>query len=628
MKRIIYTLLVCILVNNFNLLAQERNAGAANTSPIEVTYLGFVQPKSDDIELVPQLTHIISKNPSKDETALKEYKEQLVKQPYTDETNKNNTKKTRNFVPVLEAGYNALGNQGTPSDNTIAINKNNQIVCIVNSSLRYYNATTGAGLAASMALSSFFTSPVNGTKQSNVICDPKVVYDHIADKFIVFAQTCEGNSAKSQLLLAFSKSADPTAGWYVYVFSGNPSALVGQNVWFDYPKIGFSNSDVFISGNLFNNNYDYVQSVLYQINKTKCYAGQTLQNNDALIWYNIAGSPFTMVPMSNGAVGGYGNNMYILSTLQSWSGTNIGIYEVTNSTGNNPQMTDNYVNIPNSPAPGLGDQKNTSLKLDLGDNRGMDGFYLNGVLHYVFHCNATGNYSGISYTRLTKSGNNWVVANNKKITIANKDLGFPSICHFGWNNNDRAALIYFNYSSSNDFPGMKAVFVDHNFNDTPPLEVKTGLNYVNTGAQGGEVRWGDYSGLSRDFSANKPTAWCFGMYGATNNGWTNHFAKITTSSWPTETQETIKQESKAINIYPNPIEDIWKMELNLETEGDLLVNLYDLDGRLVREVMSIYAAQGKHLFSFNKGALATGNYILRITLNNRLINNEKISVAR
>lgn len=610
---------------------QAKNGGKADYAPIQGKYLGFAIPKSDDLELLPQLSHKVSENPSANEKELREYKKTLVKTPTVVPEGKTQHKKTRIFEPVVEVGYTALGNQGTPSDNTIAVNKNNQLICIVNSSLRYYSTQTGAGLQGSIGLQNFFSSAniQNGDLQSSNTCDPKVIFDPQAEKFIVFAQTCDGNSSTSQLLVAFSKTDDPTAGWYYYQFSGNPSAQVGTNVWFDYPKIGVSNSDVFICGNLFNNNYNYVQSVCYQINKTKCFAGNTLAAGDALIWYNIPNNPFTMVPMSNGQSGGYGNNMYLLSTLQSFSGTNIGIYEITNSTANNPQLVDQYVNIASAGAPGLGDQQGTSYKLDLGDNRGMDGFYLGGIMHYVFHCNATGNYSGINYTRLKNVSGNWIVINNTKITVPNTDLGFPSIASFGYGITDQSSLIHFNYSSSTNFPGMKVVYVDNNFTVSNPVEVKTGTGYASVGQQGGEVRWGDYSGLSRVQNAPVATAWCFGMYGNTSHNWTNYFAKITSTGWPTNVNEFNQQDTakSVVTVYPNPlVEDICSISIFLKETGQLDINLLDISGRLVKPIYSTIGIAGDNLFTFNKGALPTGTYFVNIVQNNKLIKNEKISV--
>jgi hypothetical protein len=629
-------LFLCLTYSGINLLfAQDQNgiqAGGAKRMNIQGTYLGFAIPKSDDIELLPMMTPVVSKNESKDESALKLLKEEKMKekeaaiQAGLDEES-TNAQKTRGLDPTLIVGYNALGNQGTPSDNSCAVNKSGQLIAVVNSSIRTYNTNTGAGIGSIVGLQNFFSSISNGSLLTTNTCDPKVIFDPQADRFIVFAQTCAGNSSSSQLLLAFSKTANPSDGFYFYQFSGNQSAAIGTNVWFDYPKIGVSNHDVFVTGNLFTNNYDYEQSVIYQIDKTKCYAGQSLAAADASLWYNIANSPFTMVPMTNGQGGGYGNNMFLVSTDQTLFGTNLAIYEITNAVQNNPQIIDQYVTIPSAPSPADGIQQGTNVDLQIGDNRGMDGFYLNGTIHYVFHSDAGSGYSGVNYSRLKKNGSNWQLQNNKVIKITGKDCAFPSIASMGWTNTDQSALIHFLCSSNSDFPGMRAVFVNDNFQESNPIMVKAGTGYASVFPQNGVTRWGDYSGASRELNASVPTVWVFGMYGNTNNTWTNNFAKISTGAWPTDVEDVQENTESKVQVFPNPIEDVYSIQLDLPESGKIEIDLFDMNGRFVRHVYASQISKGNNLFSFNKGPLANGQYVLQFKLNNQPFKNEKISVT-
>ena len=638
MKKI---LIISLSLISTQIYAQQSNgikAGNAFRAPFEVKYLGEGIPTSDDVELVPQLTHLVSKNESDNEKELEILKEEKMKEKElflsqhpelsTQQQDVSN-KKSRTLDPVFIVGYNALGNNGTPSDNTAAVNTNNQLVCSVNSSLRVYNTTTGAGLASTTSLASFFATPSNGSLLTNSLCDPKVIFDQQAQRFIIFAQTCDGSSNTSQILLAFSKTSDPTptsgTGWYFYTFTGNPSSSIGQNTWFDYPKIGVSNSDVFVTGNLFDNGGNYVESVIYQINKTKCYAGNTINSGDALLWYNIDNNPFTMVPMSNGQTGGYGNNMYLASTKNTAFGPNIALFEITNSTANNPQLTSALIATDTTSSPADAIQSGTSVDLDLGDSRGMDGFYLNGTIHYVFHCDVGAGYSGINYSRITKSGNSWTLK-RRIIKMAGKDLGFPAITSFGYTANDQSAIIGFNYASSSEFPGMKAIYVDHDMTPSNPIEIKTGTGYASVFPSGGVTRWGDYSGMTRVQNATKPTAWHFGMFGNTSHTWTNYFAKISTQGWPLNTSD-IQAENQDLTVYPNPVtEDIFNATITLQAAGIIDVKLLDINGRFVRNIYSGPATKGKILFSFNKGALPSGTYLLNFSLDHQLLQNEKITV--
>ena len=83
-KTLLFLCLTCLGVNL--LFAQDQNgiqAGGARRMNIQGTYLGFAIPKSDDIELLPMMTPVVSKNESKDESALKLLKEQKMKEKET-----------------------------------------------------------------------------------------------------------------------------------------------------------------------------------------------------------------------------------------------------------------------------------------------------------------------------------------------------------------------------------------------------------------------------------------------------------------------------------------------------------------------------------------------------------------
>ena len=64
MKKI---LIISLTLISTHIYAQQSNgikAGNAFRAPFEVKYLGEGIPTSDDVELVPQLTHLVSKNES------------------------------------------------------------------------------------------------------------------------------------------------------------------------------------------------------------------------------------------------------------------------------------------------------------------------------------------------------------------------------------------------------------------------------------------------------------------------------------------------------------------------------------------------------------------------------------
>jgi hypothetical protein len=85
-------------------------------------------------------------------------------------------------------------------------------------------------------------------------------------------------------------------------------------------------------------------------------------------------------------------------------------------------------------------------------------------------------------------------------------------------------------------------------------------------------------------------------------------------------------ESK-VQVFPNPIEDVYSIQLDLPESGKIEIDLVDMNGRFVRHVYASQISKGNNLFSFNKGPLANGQYVLQFKLNNQPFKNEKISVT-
>lgn len=624
-KNIILTTILTFFVA-FGLFAQGEKSGAERIL-IQPKYMGTFVPTPVDGDLLPLIEKLKDNNKGEDDEALKKYKKYWSEIKHAQSPTPPGSNKTAGTIdPIKVIGFDGLDNQGTPSDNTIAISKAGDIIAAVNSRLRIYSTTGPVSGQSNINLSSFFNSVApNGSS----LCDPLVQYDPDFDRFIVFAQTCDADPATSSLLLGFSVTNDPAGAYHYYQIDGNlkkwRSSYPGD-VWFDYPKMAVSQNDIFISGNMFNINSQFIESALYQIDKTKCFAGSTLGNSDAVVWNNFTSNPFTLVPANYGRDGNYGDKMYVMTSRAGNS--YITMFEVTGRVQNSTLSAPNYLSVPqiNQPANGV-QSGGSAIDLNTGDARGMSAIVIDNVIHYVFHSGGPGGYVAINYSRVYVGPNGWK-ADNQLLSIPNVDCAFPAIASAGWNDQDHSTIITFNYSSLSSYPGVKAFYMSDGWQLSNPLEIKTGTNYVNFLASQGVTRWGDYSGIARDHSASVPTVWTFGMAGNNSKRWDNYIAKISTVTFPTGVDAATKSERTEPKIYPNPVRDFWNLALNFEQGGNLKVDLIDITGKKVKDVHSEYVSAGKHAFSFNKGALSAGSYFVRISLNNKIISNEKITVSK
>ena len=231
----------------------------------------------------------------------------------------------KSTTTLPEVGPNFGGNTHngmTPMDNSIAIANNGNIVSVANHSIGYYN-TSGTNLYFRDIVS--FLPPTFGV---SAVCDPVVLYDPRADRFVFFCQEYSTSFtlfSGNRIFICFSKSNDPnTDGWSCYAISGDP--ITGHNDAFDYPKLAVNDSELYISGNLFTEPANtFHQAILFQMYKYPGYAGSTL---NYLYYTNITGSPFTVLPVSNGQGGSFGPGIYCVSTHSS-SGSDINLYKVS-----------------------------------------------------------------------------------------------------------------------------------------------------------------------------------------------------------------------------------------------------------------------------------------------------------
>lgn len=637
MKRILLGVLILqISFTNVWAQATSEKAGDGTRTYIGGTYLGTFQPGEADATLMPELQLIKNEvNKSENETELKLYKDSVNKLKIAAGfINSQSSNKTTGIIePEKTFGFNALANQSLPSDNSIAVGNDGKMIAAVNSSLRVYNPNGSP--AGNVQFFPLFWDPVT---PKNILCDPLVFYDANVDRFIVFTQVCDKGTADNRFLMAFSTTNDPSGQYHYYSFRANLKEILGSanylfDVWFDYPKMAVSKSDVFVTGNLFRNTVlspseiksDFVESAVFQIDKMACFAGST--NPTALVFNNLVGAPFTLVPAGDGLGGHYGEKMHMAVTTRSIGSSNtIRMYTVDTNVQNQPNISTALVSTANYDIPADGVQQGSNVILSTNDSRGMSAMYVNGMVHFVFHCNGPNNYVAINYSRLVRSGTGWALQ-NQLISTPGIDCAYPAVASMAHSSTDQSALIVYNYSGFSHFPGTRAVFINHDFVASNFEELFTGTGAVTVTTDPGETRWGDYCGIARKHNEGRPTVWGFSTHGNSANRWSNHISEIKSRAWIVGTKDVKASESKA-TVYPNPVINRWSVNVDITKAGKLKVVLYDLMGKKVKDVFEANVSVGESEFSFNKNGLAKGSYIVKIFLNEINISNEKIVVAK
>lgn len=608
-------------------LAQK--SAAKKSEVLNAAYMGIVSIKPDAPDWHIKLTsHSISHPETEDGQENEEWDERQIQKErrkytqlsdkqkmganFTPSANNKQTTKTEAEASNLFVGASFEGNTTSnwyPPDNHLAVSNAGIIVSVINSQVSYFSSS-GALLNATT-----FDNLFSDFELSNDLFDPRVMYDEVADRFIMLILN-DRTPTNSKILLCFSITNNPTNGWYLYELSGNP---LDNNSWFDYPSVGLSQNELYISGNAFSNGFD--QALVYQIQKAEGYIGGSLEYQ---YWYDLAGNPFTLAPLSWGQEGSYGPGAYFIATQSANEGSSVKFYDLTDDLNNDPDFvyynitTDYFERGSNAYQPG------SNNKLRTNGSVVRSAFYLDGTVHYAFAMDRqsglpdAAGWNGIAYNRLdvaTATNTRYVLWDN------DIDLAYPGIASSGATETDKAVSMVYLASSSDLFPEMRVVNFDNNQNPSAAITVKEGINTVTVGCDGGSCRWGDYTGAQRQY--NTASVWVLGQAPKNSGNWRNWIAQITPEAVGINPEPTSPSN---ITAYPNPVVDLLNIDFEQTNDAYTQIYLHDLCGKIVKILYAAPLTKGNKTLSFNKQALPAGMYILSISQNGQTNYRTKVMV--
>lgn len=531
-------------------------------------------------------------------------KKALIAQRYPKATGTITESRAASNPPQLATNFEGNSFNGVPNDNDLAISNAGKIVSVTNSRIHIYNAFTQEELA-SRSLGSFASDlNVSGSKY-----DPKVIYDPNNDRFVmIFLNGFTFET--SQIIVAFSKTNDPTQDWNLYALPGNP---LDNDSWSDYPVIGMSGKDLFIGMNTFlngsENNSGFVETCLWQIGLKEGYIGFELNTN----YYNNilpqnARPIFNICPISPAAESDM-ENMYLLSNRNTdLENDSVFLLEVTGRVSDpNAELVITGL-IADQPyvLPVPANQTIDDF-LDTNDGRILGGYYINNRLYYVQSCTDPNNGRTAIYLGLINDVSNAPTIVSRVFSEPGLDYGFPNISWSGISNDDDQSIISFNHSSETDFAGCSAIHVDGSLNGSSRVAIKEGLSGVNV-MQSELERWGDYSGSQRKY--NSPgKVWAVGSMGNGSNGHGTWIGELLSPSIATSISET-HELSHSVEMYPNPFINNTTVEFYSESTNVMRIEIRDMEGKLVKLLLEDRVKKGSNRLLFNANELPSGTYFV------------------
>jgi len=536
-----------------------------------------------------------------------------LRQAYYANLNKGNNYQSTppEITPDIDKSFDgqATGGRGIPNDNHIAISNAGKIVSVQNSSIRVLDEQGKTLLYKTLYL--FANGKIQGF--TNYCYDPKIVYDPIADRFILFFLH-ESKVASNFGVIAFSKTNDPAGEWNFYKIPGNP---LKNDKWSDYPIVAISKEDVFVTLNLLTENTDwrvgFNQSLIWQISKSQGYSGDSLKQKVYSDIRHKNKAIWSICPVQGGFMPTH-PNMYFLSVRPGdLENDSLFLHEINNTlaSGNAALSlkilkTDKPYGVPPvAPQPKGGDSLQTN------DTRVLGGIYHNGQIQYVQTAVIKPYYrSGVFHGML--GINNPKVVNVHYISSDSIDYGYPSIAYAGkGNSGDQASVITFSHVSSKSFPGTSAVYhtrvagFPSYFSDI--LRVKQGIKNIErlSPQQAIHERWGDYTGVQ--YKYNEPgTLWVVGSYGNDLN---------LNGTWIGKLKVTNKIDVESeipLLAYPNPLMEKTALGFSLDNNEKVKVEMCDALGKIIYEIYDGELPQGYNELYFSSDILAHATYYIYV----------------
>ncbi len=507
---------------------------------------------------------------------------------------------------------------GSPLDNTLAVSNDGTLISGSNTLMCFFD-TQKDSLLKTISL----TTITEGMPLSSHQYDPKLLYDHEKDRFIMVF-LAGSDTVNTAIVVGFSQTKDPMGKWNFYAIDGNP---LHDGSWFDYPALCYTKDELFITGNLLKQGgtwqTSFKQSIIWQVDKAKGYQGDTLQTK---LWYDIGfkDNPLRNICPVQGVSTLQDETIYLLSNrnfdIQNDTTFLIQVNGKLNtgsaSLNVKPARADKAYGMPPN-APQKAAFTNT---LATNDARVLGAILQNNKIQFVANSIDTvigksAVYFGMMQNMSSPSVKAQIISDTAYY------FGYPNIASTATRNDDDQVIIGFEYSDYNNAnAGYGGIFYG-NGQCSDYTIIKKGKNIIDV--TWGNERWGDYTGIQRKH--NEPgTVWCCGTYGDSTKKNSTWVASVY-SPYPS----SISHREKSIpttRIYPNPATERVYIDFEAEKPALTQVNIFDIHGRFIAQIVNQSVKKGKNQLSFATQPLAAGTYIVQIVIGNKIYASHKIIV--
>lgn len=445
--------------------------------------------------------------------------------------------------PVLLQEFQGPGTTGSiPPDPHVAVGPDH-IIATVNTDFAIYDKN--GNLLKRIDSDNWFGSMIPGIFSF----DPKVIYDHYAQRWMMVWLDQDDGSSRGTILIAVSDDSNPLGNWSNWVLPSNKNGSTGINSWGDYQGVGYDSLALYVTTNQFSfaGNFDYAK--IRVIPKA-----QLLQNNTNPVTFwdfwdvrfpGSSGRVFNIRPVIHYT---HSDTAYFVHVPYS-GGNRYALYKVTNVSGT-PQISGVAVSVSNFGYPP-----------DAGQPGGLDPFetngsalsnepvYRNGYL-WVTHLTVNPNnwsYSAVRYTKINTSTNQ----TEEQVSFGKEGYWYlyPAITV------DKYENIGFTFGRSG-LDEYNGAFFAGRAKGAPETDLKSYLLEAGAGPYvvtfgSGRNRWGDYMGIALD-PTDSLSMWMLTEHVYRPNVWGNRVGKIRvapfTGTYPFTDKKLLDFKTIEVNV--------------------------------------------------------------------------------
>lgn len=419
-----------------------------------------------------------------------------------------------------------------PADPSLCVGPNHIIQMINGGSGAYLKIFSKTGTTL---LSQKYMDAITG---KGGLGDPIALYDQLEDRFVITEFANQAETGSEGLIVAVSKTNDPTGSWNVYYFSTG-------TVFPDYPKFSVWHDAYYATTNNFTSSY--VGSSVFAFDKAAMISGSS---SATMVKIDIGSAtkhfsmcPVTLQGSSKPTVGGLIAYMHD----DAWTSTtadrdSIGLFEFkVNFT---TPASSRVVFAASMAAASFNSdictgtreqcvtQSGSTVKLESLNIRVMNQPVYRKFSDYegIVLCHVVNSGSSVTVPRwyeLKRTTGNWTIHQQGTYTPDAAHRWLPAVCY---NKNGDIAMAY-NISGSSLTPGIR--YTGRKFCDTLGMMTYTETTVISGTTANGSTRYGDYNHLVID-PADDVTFWFTAMHN-TASTWSTRVAAFKIPACSTST---------------------------------------------------------------------------------------------